>query len=645
MPHYSPQTIERVRTAVDLLDLIQHHVDLHRSGPDRYTGLCPFHTEKTPSFSVSPGKGFFYCFGCKAGGDSFRFMQLMYSMSFPEAVRELASRYGIDLPEEDGPDDGPGVSRERRRRLLEAAQAAGDLFHEYLLSPDGKRVRNYLRSRGVTDRVVRSFRLGYCPPSSHWLSRQLLSMGFEEDVLVDAGLAKPGQFGGIYDLFRNRVMVPIQERGPRDGSGDPAGSVVAFGGRLVDVPGIRPEPPREADGQAPRENPKYINSPTTPINSKGKLLYGLPQAEPFLEAAGCVFIVEGYFDLIALHSAGIQYSVAAMGTSLTQTQVNLLRGSDLLVYLLFDGDPPGRDAALKAIPKLLNAGLNGRAVILPEDRDPDAFIRRHGPEELMRLAEEAETMEDYACRRILEANDGSLAGNVNKTKDAKLLLREVNDPASAAILRNIIAEGIGISPEDLLEGGASGPGDPQETPGAQRSPAPADFRFSWGDPEGQGELEPRSAKLLRLVLSRPSLTPRLERLSGRWPEEISESVAGELLAQYRETGTVELMRLPDRFRDGPVGEIVAMAANSPGPDGGGEDEQLLEIFTGQVLEIWCKASLESLKDELSLAVSSGDEKKKAEIISRRTALQDEYERCRQDGDRQPLNAAPGRLRA
>jgi DNA primase len=606
LPFFSEQTIDRVRSAADILEIAGQYTDLRRVGPDSYVGLCPFHAEKTPSFSVSPEKGFFYCFGCQAGGDAIRFLQLKHSMSFPEAVRELARTSGVDLPEDEGQPDGASLTRERRQQLYGVMERASELFSDQLWG-GGVGVRNYLRARGVGDAVIRSFRLGYSPPGWQWLSRELLKEGWQEDLIVEAGLAKPRSLGGVNDVFHGRLTVPILERD---------GRTAAFAGRLMDAHapsgGKGPEDRGAGQGGQAFEAPKYINSPTTPIYTKGRLLYGMPQAEPFLEAAGCVFIVEGYFDLIALHAAGIRYSAAAMGTALTQTQVNMLRNRDLEVFLLFDGDAAGRDAAVKALPKLLNAGLNGRAVILPADHDPDTFLRKNGPDSLMRLAEKSPTATEYACMRLLAVHDDSIAGRSKAAEEARAYLSEVIEPFNADLLRGLLASGLGVRPESLLakpKSFAPGAGEAHPGPaggGQGGSPGRAGFGHAWDDTEGMGELEHRSARLLDIALSTPPAVPLLERLRGRWPQEQAGALADELLAQYRESGTVLFPKLSSRFREGPLGELVSRAATRPLHGDPSTALSEAEQYLNDLLAVSAMRRLDELKEHFKQALADGD---------------------------------------
>jgi DNA primase catalytic core len=596
-----------VKDAADILDLVRAYVDLSPSGPGNYKGLCPFHAEKTPSFTVNSSERFYYCFGCHAGGDVISFQQKISGMTFPEAVRELARRYGVALPESETGDFDRGS--ERKARLYEAMERASEFFEACLWENGGIPVRNYLRKRGVSDQIIRDFRLGLSPPAWDMLSGYLLREGADEGTLREAGLSKVRESGGLYDVFRGRLMIPVT---------DPEGRAVAFAGRRLDLPGFDMDRDRDPGSKA-YEAPKYINSPATPIYTKGRQLYGLTQAAPFISAAGLVFVTEGYFDLIAMHASGLRYSVAVMGTAFTQVQAGLLRRlSPEEVYLLFDGDRAGREAARKALPRLLNAGLEGRAVILPDDHDPDTFLRdgtKGGPEALLALAESSPSAFDYTVSRLLTDRGEGLSGEVQAISDIREMLSEVTDKGGAQLLRNHLAKALGIDPQtinvptraelalrprrpepeeaseregdeekrDFLDGpdgpelrtGQPGQAGQPEKPGRSAKDEDIDW-FTVSDGEGvrtQGDpevfrkvlgqpLDNSSMNLLLHVIRHPETAGALDRLEGFWPGPREEALASELSAQARALGSIECSRLSSKWTRGPLaGELARCVAS------------------------------------------------------------------------------------
>jgi DNA primase len=338
--------VERVRAASDILEIIGQTVMLKRAGRN-WVGLCPFHGEKTPSFSVNPERQFYHCFGCKAGGDVFKFVQETDKVGFLEAVELLSRRAGIPIPER-----RPG-ERGQRAGLLDALEAAAAAYEQWLADPErGAAARAYLERRGITRDAQRTFRLGLAPAGWDNLAARLRS-GFAEEMLVQAGLVARRDTGrGVYDRFRDRLIVPLVATG---------GTVVGFGARALGD-----------------EQPKYLNSPETAVYRKGSFLFALEQARRTLSPDGEAILVEGYFDVIALHQAGLANVVATSGTALTTDHARLLRRLVGRVVLTFDGDAAGREATMRSLGVLLAEGLDPLVVELPVGEDPDTFIRAHG---------------------------------------------------------------------------------------------------------------------------------------------------------------------------------------------------------------------------------------------------------------------------
>jgi DNA primase len=339
--------VERVRAASDIVELIGQTVALKRVGRN-WVGLCPFHQEKTPSFSVNPERQFYHCFSCKAGGDVFRYVQETERVGFIEAVELLSRRAGIAVPERRS--EGGRV----RRPLLEALEAAASAYEQWLADPrEGEAARRYLDERGVTPETIRTYRLGLAPDGWEHLSRRL-GERFGVDALIEAGLAARRDTGrGVYDRFRNRLMVPLVA---------PGGEVLGFGARAL---------------QAGQE-PKYLNSAESAVYHKRSFLFGYEQARRATSRDGELILVEGYFDVIAMHQAGIRNVAATSGTALTPEHAKLLQRLVASVVLTFDGDAAGQDAMMRSLGTLLAAGLEVRVAELPEGEDPDVLIRRRG---------------------------------------------------------------------------------------------------------------------------------------------------------------------------------------------------------------------------------------------------------------------------
>ncbi|HEY3916220.1 MAG TPA: DNA primase [Stellaceae bacterium] len=368
---FPPRFLDELRQRVSLAEIVGRRVKLIRRGRE-FTGLCPFHNEKTPSFSVVEDKGFYHCFGCGAHGDVIGFTMQTENLSFPEAVEQLARRAGLEVPQE---------TREERERaareatLQGAVDAACAFFEKTLHGPEGRAARAYLDGRGLDDATIRRFRLGFAPESRDKLKRALVG-NIPEALLLEAGLLRKPEGGGeSYDYFRNRVIFPI---------GDRRGRIIAFGGRVMD------------DGQ-----PKYLNSPETPLFQKGRNLYGWALARVAAAKDPSAIVVEGYMDVIALHRAGFATAVAPLGTALTEAQIEELWRMGPEPVLCFDGDAAGQRAAARALARalpILKPGLSLRFAILPATEDPDSLILHHGAAAMRALLERAQPLAEVLWR-------------------------------------------------------------------------------------------------------------------------------------------------------------------------------------------------------------------------------------------------------
>ena len=373
--YYPEELIEEVRTRNDIVEVISGYVRLQKKGSN-YFGLCPFHNEKSPSFSVSPGKQMYYCFGCGAGGNVITFLMEYENQTFPEAVRTLAQRAGIALPEADDSKEARQADS-RRAKLLEINKEAAKYFYYQLRTERGSVGMEYLRKRELSDETMNHFGLGYANKYSNDLIQYLKSKGYSEDLIRDAGLCNVDEKHGMYDKFWNRVMFPIQDINHR---------VIGFGGRVM------------GDGK-----PKYLNSPETEIFDKSRNLYGLNFART--SRKGNVILCEGYMDVIAMHQAGFTQAVASLGTAFTSGQASLLRRYANEILLSYDSDGAGVNAALRAIGILKEAGMTGRVIILEPYKDPDEFIKALGGEEFQKRLDHAENSFFFELRQLQKNYD------------------------------------------------------------------------------------------------------------------------------------------------------------------------------------------------------------------------------------------------
>jgi DNA primase len=353
---FPQQFIDDLRTQANILQVVQEYVPLRKAG-NSYKGNCPFHSEKTPSFHVHPDKGFFHCFGCGVGGDVFKFLELHEKVGFQDAVRMLAQKVGVAIPEAEGTSEDSRRDSALRESLLKVHEIAAAYFREQLAAPAGGRARAQLADRGISAAAVDALGLGFAPPSREGLRARLSKQGFSEALLLQSGLIVRRENGEVVDRFRNRLMVPIC----RD-----TGSVIAFGGRQMD-----PD----------QGGPKYLNSPETAIYSKSRTLYGLNLTKGGIRKAGFAVIVEGYFDFAQVYQSQAAAAVASCGTALTPQQAQLLRRFTSKVILSFDPDAAGLGAAVRSCEMLVAEGFNVNVVVLDKGEDPDTFIRRKGPEQ------------------------------------------------------------------------------------------------------------------------------------------------------------------------------------------------------------------------------------------------------------------------
>ena len=409
----SEETIQRVTEASDIVDLIGSYFPLKRAGTS-FRAVCPFHQEKTPSFHVNPARQSFHCFGCGAGGGVLRFVMDYEHVDFPSAVRRLAQRAGIPILE-DAASAEDGQKQGQRQRLLAIQAEAAAWFHKALVkSPAGAQAREYLKLRGITSEIAKSWQLGYAPDSWDALLEHLRGCRFSDGEILLSGLAsskedRPGD--RIYSRFRHRVMFPIC---------NDYGEVIAFSGRTL-----------ESDPKAA----KYVNSPETALFTKGKVLYGLHKSKRDLIEKNTAIVCEGQLDLISAYEAGIRHVIAPQGTAFTSEQARLLRRYVETVLLCFDSDTAGKKATSSSLPSLLSQGLNVKVVVLPAGEDPDSLIRRDGPAAFLALVEQAADYFDHSLEEAI------LSGELNSPTGKSKLVRRIAPPLALvqdAVLRESI---------------------------------------------------------------------------------------------------------------------------------------------------------------------------------------------------------------
>lgn len=428
-----PTTLQQIRDAVDIVDVVSRYVSLSKTGQN-FRGLCPFHNEKSPSFTVNSARQMFYCFGCGTGGDVFSFLMSRERFGFVEAVRELAQQANIEIPQSSMPRSSQ-PDRDQRHTLERLHTLASTFFQQQLQnSSQGQSALKYLHNRGLTEETLQSFGVGYALPSWDSLTQHLLRSGAKPEELVQAGLVIAKQANGSgganrsghYDRFRDRVMVPIV---------DLRGNVMAFGGRVLE------------DG-----TPKYLNSPETPLFNKRRCLFGLDRARDVASQRNTLLVVEGYFDVLVLHQFGIQHAVAPLGTALTAEHVLLIRRFVKNVVLMFDGDAAGVSATLRTMDVFLNSGVTVKVVRLPSGEDPDSYVRAHGADNLLELEAQARPLVEFAVEQCLAgATTASVEERMRRVDEVLRILSKVSNPIEKEEYLKQVAERLGIRQALLMK--------------------------------------------------------------------------------------------------------------------------------------------------------------------------------------------------
>lgn len=568
--------IEELSARCDILDVVGDYTNMTKKGKD-YWGLCPFHNERTPSFSVSPDKRLFCCFGCgKKGVGSIYFIMEKEGLTYPDAVRFLARRAGMQVPET-GEDP---KFRQRRERMLELNRHAARWFHQQLRSPEGQEGARYLfERRGLSQAVVTRFGLGVAPDGWDNLIRAMAPLGYDKRDLLDAGLAVDGKQGRIYDRFRNRVMFPIINI---------RGEVIGFGGRVLD------------DSQ-----PKYLNSPDTPVYNKSRNLFALNIAKK--SKSDYLILTEGYMDTVSLHQAGFDCAVASLGTSLTTEHAQLLARYTEQVVIAYDGDGAGVNAAQRAIPILEKTGLKVKVLRITGAKDPDEYIQRFGPDGFRKLIERSDNHIEYRLHDI--QSRFSLEDDAQKVeflKECAKLVASLRSPLERDVYGARAAELAGVSPESMAQAVKEelfrrrrAEDKKQErknlTPATQLQPAARELRYE----------NIRSARaeegVIRLLMLDESLFPQVQPLAG-------ESFSSPFLRQVYEL-------LWARHREGKTVEP--------------------ELLVGQLTPEQMTQLTEILREPEDLSASRTALKDYMEII--------EFERVKRQGDIDPLLAAQAKL--
>ncbi|MGM0419908.1 MAG: DNA primase [Bacillota bacterium] len=422
MASISRNLINNVKAEIDIVALIDEYVDLKKTGKN-YQALCPFHQENTPSFTVNPQKQFYYCFGCGAGGDAINFVMEIDNLSFKETLITLAERVNIEV-DFDGDFNQEDI---KKREAIFSANKLAAKFYNYLLinNDNAEKARDYLFNRGYSQEDIDEFQIGYAPNSWKAVKNFLLKKSYNKEILYEAGLVISGKNNSYYDRFRNRIIFPIY---------NVRSEVIGFGGRRID----------------PEDNPKYLNSPESPVFSKKRILYGLNNAKTSIRETGEAIIVEGYTDVLTAHKLGLTNFVASLGTSLTREQAGLLKRYADKVFIAYDSDTAGELATLRGLEILRKAGLDVAVINLPEGSDPDDFLRSHDLSNFEELKDKAPDLIEYRINLIMKKyDDGSADSRLKAAKEGAEFLADLEDELIQEAYAKVLADKTDISMDKI----------------------------------------------------------------------------------------------------------------------------------------------------------------------------------------------------
>jgi len=568
------EKIQEIRERTDIVEVISGYLPLKRSG-DNHLGLCPFHGEKTPSFNVNASRQIFHCFGCDAGGNVFGFLMRMEGISFPDAARRLAERVGVTIEDRNLPPEEV-QRRAKRERLLGINQAASEFYQRILLSEaEGESGRRYLAKRGFDGDIARQFQLGFAPGQWDALRNHLQERGFDPSLAREVGLVRAGKEGrSEYDLFRNRLLFPIH---------DGQGRVVGFGGRVLD-----------------ESLPKYLNSPESPVYYKARVLYGLHLAKEAMRRTRDAVVVEGYFDLLALHRAGVTHAVATCGTALTADHAKLLKRYAERVILLFDQDSAGLRATVRGLEVLLPEGVAVAVVNLEAGEDPDSFLRQCGAEEfLKRLQAARPALEMFMDSRLAEAGE-DIGRRARAVESILAMIRLLPQGIERNLYLKRLAERSGVDEVQLRRSGsgktrseATRKAPPAAVPGAPRAERTA---------AGLAQ-----DLLLQLMLNDPEARELVAAAGCQdcFSDPDRRIIAEQVLAAGKENGAIDGRRLLDQLTDVQQGLLTGVLVREEAALAGGA-ERIFNDCRWAVNREALKRRSRELPRLIAEAVRSGD---------------------------------------
>ena len=572
--------IQQILDRVNLADLIGQQVKLKKSGRN-YSGLCPFHADKDPSFTVSPEKGFFYCFGCKEGGNAVSYLTKLRGYSYLEAIEELANVTGVELQFDRVDQATWKKSREKKREMLALNKLANSFYRMSLSEPQASSARRYLEERGLTAQIMSDFQVGYSIPGGS-LYRHLAAQGAPLNLAEEIGLIVVGRSGKHTDRLQDRVMFPILTV-----SNDIAG----FSGRML--PGGR--------------DPKYLNSPDSKIFTKGELLFGLVQGRDAIKKDGFCLLVEGQIDVLALHQSGLQNAAAPLGTALTEHQALVIRRFTDQVVLMFDGDDAGRKAAWRGMTVLMGAGVYGRMAKMPDGEDPDSLLRSGGPEAVRAVVDQARPFLEFAVENIVASAGSELRGRSLAARKGMDFASALPNSLDRQVFLQRLSTELRLSP-DSLRVRAAVAGSPDLAEGDQRSFEP---------------LTPMEKELVRWLLLLPELARRLseDEVFDLLRSQDVKSLVTAVLDELEEYGVVELEKVVSGLENPALRDFCAQQILS---DHQVEESKVQDGIT-ELLDSLRRNRLSQQHSELAVQIKQAEARGEGDLAMELLGMQVEVE--------------------
>jgi len=579
----SEEKVSEIRDRSSVLEVVSDYVTLKKTGKN-YKGLCPFHSEKTPSFMVNEEKQIFHCFGCGEGGDVFTFLMKVGHFSFPQAVEELAKRYGVKLPTREL-SATQKKEMAKREALFQVNQIASGYFYDLLTKQrEGEEGRKYLSQRGISQEVIAEHRLGTSTDRWDGLVQHLQEKKASLELAWELGLVFPKKKEGWYDAFRGRILFPIFDLHQR---------IVGFGGRVI------------REGQ-----PKYLNSPESIIYHKGEVLYGLHVANRYATEKDCVIIVEGYFDLLTLHQFGLKHSVATLGTALTPQHIQTLKRYTKNLIAIFDADPAGVQATLRSLPLLLEEEVAGKTIVLPKGEDPDGFLRKGNLEDFRKRVERATPLVDFFFERLMKTYDlKSIDGKVRVAKEGMALLGKIPDKIRRDFYIKALAERLDIQESFLYEMLRSSPKEPPKT----------------GEDLKKSFLEktfPKSEEMVvRLMVHDPDVIPTIskEGVVKEFENPVLQKIAEVLEDLYQRKGRLDLPEALANFEEELKGRLCEFVFQESGLEGG-DRGKILQDCIQKIREKRLKRERGELLKRIKEAEKHPEEKRLVPLLKERQEL-------------------------